>query len=71
MAIASYGPLSDETGKTRYRVEALSTVKGAVLARIEGVADRDGGRGDCGDCGSMWSASDCRRRASGSGTRRT
>src|SRR5918994_698577 len=41
MAIASYGELSDETGKTRYRVEALSTVKGAVLARIEGVADRN------------------------------
>ena len=40
MAIASYGELSDEMGKTRYRVEALSTVKGAVLARIEGVADR-------------------------------
>ena len=40
MAIASYGPLSDETGRRQYRVEALSTVKGAVLARIEGVADR-------------------------------
>jgi len=40
MAIASYGPLSDETGRKQYRVEALSTVKGAVLARIEGVADR-------------------------------
>ena len=41
MAIASYGELSDEAGKTRYRVEALSTVKGAVLARIEGVDDRN------------------------------
>ncbi len=40
MAIASYGALSDEAGKVRYRVEALSTVKGSVLARIEGVADR-------------------------------
>jgi 16S rRNA processing protein RimM len=40
MAIASYGELSDETGSRRYRVEALSTAKGAVLARIEGVADR-------------------------------
>ena len=40
MAIASYGDLSDETGSRRYRVEALSTAKGAVLARIEGVADR-------------------------------
>ena len=40
MAIATYGPLSDETGRKMYRVEALSAVKGAVLARIEGVADR-------------------------------
>lgn len=40
MAVASYGPLSDETGRKKYRVEALSAVKGAVLARIEGVADR-------------------------------
>ena len=40
MAIGSYGPLSDEAGRNRYRVEALSAVKGAVLARIEGVADR-------------------------------
>ena len=40
MAVASYGPLSDETGKKAYRVEALSTARGAVLARIEGVADR-------------------------------
>ncbi len=40
MAIAAYGALSDETGKAQYRVEALSAVKGAVLARIEGVADR-------------------------------
>ena len=41
MAIASYGELSDETGKKEYRVEALSTARGAVLARIEGVADRN------------------------------
>jgi 16S rRNA processing protein RimM len=40
MAIASYGALSDEIGKKAYRVEALSSVKGAVLARIEGVTDR-------------------------------
>ena len=40
MAIATYGPLSDETGRKMYRVEALSAVKGAVLARIEDVADR-------------------------------
>ena len=41
MAIAAYGPLSDETGRKQYRVEALSTMKGAVLARIEGVDDRN------------------------------
>ena len=40
MAIGSYGPLSDEAARKTYRVEALSTVKGSVLARIEGVADR-------------------------------
>lgn len=40
MAVAAYGPLSDETGKKTYRVEALSASRDAVLARIEGVADR-------------------------------
>jgi len=40
MAVGAYGPLSDETGKKAYRVEALSATGGAVLARIEGVADR-------------------------------
>src|SRR5947199_9783279 len=40
MSVAAYGPLSDETGNKEYRVEALSAARGAVLARIEGVADR-------------------------------
>jgi 16S rRNA processing protein RimM len=40
MAVAAYGPLSDEAGKKNYRIEALSAARGAVLARIEGVADR-------------------------------
>ena len=40
MAVAAYGLLSDESGKKKYRVEALSAARGAVLARIEGVADR-------------------------------
>jgi 16S rRNA processing protein RimM len=40
MAVAAYGPLSDETGRKVFRVEALSAARGAVLARIEGVADR-------------------------------
>ena len=41
MAVAGYGPLSDETGKKRFTVEALSASRGAVLARIDGVADRN------------------------------
>ncbi len=41
MAVGKYGPLSDETGTKKYRVEALSAARGAVLARIEGVADRN------------------------------
>jgi len=40
MAVGIYGPLSDEAGRKEYRVEALSAARGAVLARIEGVADR-------------------------------
>ena len=40
MAVGAYGPLSDESGKKEYRVETLSAARGAVLARIEGVADR-------------------------------
>ncbi|UYN95313.1 MAG: 16S rRNA processing protein RimM [Enhydrobacter sp.] len=39
-AIGAYGKLSDETGRKEYRVEVLSVARGAVLARIEGVADR-------------------------------
>src|SRR3954470_12203861 len=40
MSVAAYGPLSDESGKKECRVEARSATRGAVLARIEGVADR-------------------------------
>jgi 16S rRNA processing protein RimM len=40
MALADYGPLSDEAGRKTYRVETLSAARGAVLARVEGVADR-------------------------------
>jgi 16S rRNA processing protein RimM len=45
MAVGAYGPLSDESGKKEYRVEALSAARGAVLARIEGVADRTAAEG--------------------------
>ncbi len=41
MAVAGYGLLADETGKKRFKVEALSASRGAVLARIEGVEDRN------------------------------
>jgi 16S rRNA processing protein RimM len=40
MAVGAYGPLSDEAGKKEYRIEALSAARGAVLARIDGIADR-------------------------------
>ena len=71
MAIAAYGPLSDETGQKQYRVEALSAVKGAVLARIEGVADRTAAEAAAGVAALCGARARCRRRASGSGTRRT
>jgi len=45
MRVAAYGPLSDETGKKEYRVEVLSAARGAVLARIDGVADRTAAEG--------------------------
>ncbi|MCW5770244.1 MAG: ribosome maturation factor RimM [Rhodospirillaceae bacterium] len=39
--IAAYGPVEDEGGSRRFRLEPIGTARGAVLARIEGVADRD------------------------------
>ena len=45
MKVAAYGPPSDETGKKEYRVEVLSAARGAVLARIDGVADRTAAEG--------------------------
>ena len=38
--VASYGPITDETGRREFRIAVLGTVKGGVLARIEGVPDR-------------------------------
>jgi 16S rRNA processing protein RimM len=40
-AIASYGPLSDESGTRRFAIELVGAQKGVLLARIEGVADRN------------------------------
>ena len=40
--IASYGPLSDRAGTRRFEIEVVRvTPKGAVVARIRGVADRN------------------------------
>ena len=41
MAVSGYGLLADETGNKRFKVEALSASRGAILARIEGVDDRN------------------------------
>jgi 16S rRNA processing protein RimM len=38
--MTSYGPLEDEAGK-RYALKMQGQAKGVLLARIEGVADRD------------------------------
>jgi len=42
MAIADYGPLETEDGKQRFEIEALRPAKEFLVARIAGVADRDG-----------------------------
>lgn len=40
-AVVSYGPLSDEEGRRRFRVSLTGTAKDAFLARVEGVATRE------------------------------
>ena len=40
-AIAAYGPLSDESGARRFEIELVGAQKGVLLARINGVADRN------------------------------
>lgn len=40
--VAAYGPLCDETGRASYRVRVTGTSRGQVVARFEGVEDRDG-----------------------------
>lgn len=39
--IAAYGPLEDEAGARRFAVELVGKAKGVVLARLQGIADRD------------------------------
>lgn len=40
-AIAAYGALSDETGARRFVLRHIGDSRGAALAEIDGVADRD------------------------------
>src|ERR1700746_3436241 len=39
--LAAYGPLEDGTGERRFALELAGSVKGVLLARVPGVADRD------------------------------
>ena len=39
--VAAYGPLSDEAGARRFRLSVTGRSKGFLLARVEGVSDRD------------------------------
>ena len=39
--LAAYGPITDEAGTRRFALTVTGKAKGVVLARIEGVGDRD------------------------------
>ena len=41
MDVASYGPVEDESGSRRFMLQPKSMAKGAVVAAVEGIADRD------------------------------
>lgn len=43
-SLATYGPLTDATGRREFRLRLLSSSGGQWLARIEGVADREAAR---------------------------
>ncbi|MCG8356316.1 MAG: ribosome maturation factor RimM [Kiloniellales bacterium] len=40
-AVADYGTLSDESGARQFSLTVTGQAKGVVLARVEGIADRD------------------------------
>ena len=40
-AIAAYGPLEDERGERRLTLALAGTVRGMLIARVDGVADRN------------------------------
>ena len=39
--VAAYGEVADEDGARRFKIEAAGRTKGGILARIEGIDDRD------------------------------
>lgn len=41
MAVGAYGPLADEAGKRSFTLRAIGLSRGAVLAEIAGLADRN------------------------------
>lgn len=41
LALAEYGPLSDEAGARRFKLKPRGAVRGLLIARLDGVADRD------------------------------
>jgi 16S rRNA processing protein RimM len=41
MAVGAYGPLADEAGKRSFTLRAIGLSRGAVLADIAGIADRN------------------------------
>lgn len=40
-AIAAYGPVSDKAGKRRFAIRVTGRIKGALIARLDGIDDRD------------------------------
>jgi 16S rRNA processing protein RimM len=40
-AITTYGPLEDERGERRFSLEPVGTAKGVLIARLDGVGDRN------------------------------
>ena len=39
--VAAYGPLEDESGGRRFSLKVVGQARGAVLAEVEGIRDRD------------------------------
>ncbi len=39
--IAAYGPVSTEDGKRTYRINVTARAKGLIIARLDGIEDRD------------------------------